>query len=258
MSKNLLLILFFFICLFIFSRFSSPIPFSVNSVQSNKADAFTVDGTGKRTGIPDTATISLGVTKTASTVLEAQNQTNTAANKIISDLKNLGIKEKDITTTNYSINPEYSYISTNVYPENSAAIMPIRPSSKITGYTVTENLYVKIRPIDKANKIVNSAAADGANLVGQVNFTLNDDEAKKLEQQAREDAVRDAKQKAEGLAKAAGISLGRIIDIRENNNFPRIEKSLNAISNSGGGQETSLMPGESTVSITVTLSYETR
>ena len=241
--KNALLIaLAIFLVFFLYVKFAGPIPFSVNSVQTTKTNLFTVDGTGKATGIPDTAVISIGVTKTASTIALAQNQTNTAVNKIIQDLKNLGIAEKDIKTTDYSINPNYDYTA----------------GQSVTGYTVTQTLEADITPIDVANKAIDVSTADGANLVNGVTFTFNDKTKKDLEDKAREEAVNMAKEKAASLAKATGIHLGKIVDVQESSdNQPRpILMEAQSIGNTKSAP-TQLSPGENSISIDITPSYET-
>jgi uncharacterized protein len=231
-----------FLVFFLYIKFVGPIPFSINSVQTTKTNLFTADGTGKATGIPDTAQLSIGVTKTAATVTDAQNQTNAAANKIIVDLKGLGVEEKNIKTTNYSINPNYDYS---------------KGGQNIAGYTVTQNLEVKITPIETTNKAIDAVTVDGANLVGGINFVFDEKTQKDLENQARTEAVKTAKEKAENLAKATGIRLGKIVDVQESNSYtPRpimMAKSLEA----NGAGDTQLQPGENSISITITLSYET-
>jgi len=229
-----------FIVFFLYTKFVGPIPFSVNSVQTTKTDLFTVDGIGEATAVPDTALISLGVTKTASTVLDAQNQTNNVANKLVSDLKKLGIADKDIKTTNYSVYPNYEYLN---------------GQQKINGYTVTQNLEARIKPIELANKAIDTATADGANMVGGVTFVLNDQAQKQLEEKARKQAIQNAKEKAQSIASAAGIKLGDIINVQENSNQPQPRPLMSAVA--GGGTEqksTTLTPGENTVTINITLS----
>ena len=204
MKRSLLTIFFIFLGLFLYTKLFGPIPFSVNSIQTTKTNLFSVTGVGKSTGIPDTAQITIGVTKTAITVLSSQNQTNTATNKIIEDLKRLGIEEKNIKTTNYNVNPNYDF--------NGG-------KQTITGYTVTQSLEVNITPIDIANKAVEAATLDGANLVGGITFTFNEKTKKDLEEKARIEAVKMAKEKAESLSNATGIKLGRIVDVQESNGF---------------------------------------
>lgn len=240
-KASLSTIIFIFLGLFLYTKFAGPIPFSVNSITTTKTNLFSVSGTGKATGIPDTAQLSLGITKTALIVKDAQNQTNTAANKIIEDLKRLGIPKKDIKTTNYSINPNYDFA---------------RGGQNITGYTVTQNLEIKVTPIDLVNKTIDAVTANGANLVGGVNFTFDEKTQKDLESKARTEAVKMAKEKAQSLSKATRIRLGKIVDVQESGNFePRpifMTQSLETKS-----ADTQLQPGENSIIINITLSYET-
>lgn len=237
-------ILFFFLSLLVYTRLAGPIPFSVNSVQTTKTDTFQVTGEGKATGIPNTAIISFGVTKQASTVADAQNQTNTAIEKIMDSLKNLGIETKNIKTTDYSVQPSYN-LGGNI--------------QSINGYSVTQTIEVKIQPLEKVNNTLDALTASGANIVGQVNFGFDDSTQQKLEDQARTEAVKVAKTKAESLARASGIHLGNIINVVESGaQIPR-PILMNAADKLGGGesQPTQLTPGENTISTSVTLSYQT-
>lgn len=238
--KTPLIIIFIFLGLFLYTKLFGPIPFSVNSITTTKTNLFSVSGTGKATGIPDTAQILIGVTKTASTVASAQDQTNTAANKIIEDLKKFGVPDKDIKTTNYSVNPNYDYS---------------RGGQNITGYTVTQTLEVNVTPIDIANKAIDTATKDGANLVGGVNFTFNDKTKKDLEKKARAEAVKMAKEKAESLARATGIKLERIVDVQESGNFEPRPIMMGALE--AKSSDTQLQAGENSITINITLSYET-
>lgn len=243
LKAPLLTIFFIFLLLFIYTKLAGPIPFSVNSIQTSKTNLFQVSGIGKATAVPDTALISLGVTKTANTVSDAQNQTNTAANKIINSLKNLGVEEKNIKTTNYSINPDYQYTN---------------GKQNITGYTATQNLEVKVKPIEKANQVIERSTADGANMIGNVSFVIEDNVRKDLENKARKEAVQDAKERAQSLADAAGIKLGRIIDVQENINQPYPVARGGVMMNAEKtDQSVNLTPGENTININISLFYET-
>lgn len=238
-------VFFVLIGIFLYTRLAGPIPFSVNSIQTTKANLFSVTGKGEATEVPDTALISLGVTKTAPSVLTAQEQVNSIASKLISDLKSLGIEKKNIKTTNYSVYPDYDYNSVR---------------QNIRGHTVTQNLEVKIKPIDKANKAIDAATADGANMIGSISFILNDAEKKRLENKARTEAIKEAKEKAESLSRLSGLRLGRIIDVQEGINFeprPIMGKLQMPGGEAPAEDQTQITPGESTISTTVTLSYET-
>ncbi len=236
-------IVVFFILLFVYTKFAGPIPFAVNNVNTNKADLFQTQGTGKAAAAPDQAIINLGITQTSSSVSDAQSKTNSTAEKIINGLKDLDIPEKNIKTTNYSINPNYSFSG---------------ESQRITGYFVTQSLEVRA-PIEKTNQAVDAATLNGANLVGNISFTLNGEKKTELENEARREAVVKAKQKAQGLAKASGIKLGKIINVTETSpDFPRpILLEADKAQGSAETQTTNITPGETSVEITVTLTFET-
>lgn len=248
MEKNirvdlLIAILIFFIGLFIFTRLAGPIPFTVNNINTNVKDVFQVQGSGSASAAPDTAVISLGVTTEAQTVAQAQEEANEAANKIIDSLKKQGIKEESIKTVNYSVSPNYSFSG---------------ESQRIIGYSVSQSFEVEA-PIDKASQTVDAATSAGANNIGNISFKLNDDKLADLKNKAREEAVKNAKSSASGLADASGIKLGKIINVSESygNNQP-IPVMLDAREAQGGELEnkTNITPGESNIEVTVTLSYQ--
>ena len=250
----LVTVIILFAALFLYTKLAGPFPFFINSVQTNKTDLFSADGEGTATAIPDTATIDLGITQTATTVIDAQNKTNQTANKIINNIKKLGISETNIKTTNYSVNPNYS---SGIEP-----MFIVRGGGQnITGYTVSQNLEIKVTPMDKINQVIDTATSGGANLVGGINFTFSDQLQKSLEDKATQEAVDNAKNKAQNLAGASGISLGKIVNVVESSNFPRpIMMGGGAAVNSTAEQTappTNVTPGQNTVTVDVVIYYET-
>ncbi len=216
-------------------RFLPSIP--ISSVVTQKQTDFTVTGTGKVTTIPDTAIISLGVQITKPTIKSAKDEANTIVNKTLETLKKLGIESKDIKTENYSIYPNYDWTN---------------GKNRITGYNVSQNLVVTVRDLDKINDVIDQTTALGLNTVGNINLTVNEDKLKELQQEARAEAVKEAKTKAESLSSAASMTLGRIINITESEPFlPRpfmmAEKT-----------DTNIQPGSTDITSTVVLTYETR
>ena len=240
-ASPLIWIVTFFVVLFIYNRFAGPVPFSVTSVSTQKSDTFNVSGEGKVSVPPDIVLINAGVTAQASTVKEAQNQLNASINRVSKALKQLGIEEKDIQTSNYNINPTYDYTS---------------GLQRITGYSANSNLAIKVREIDKVNSVIDAATENGANQVGGIIFEVDD--KTKAENEARELAVAEAKKKAENAAKIAGFKLGRIVNYSEGfGDFPR-PIPLRA---QGSEQEiavTSIEPGSNEITVIVILSYEIR
>jgi len=234
-------IIIFFLCLFAFTKFAGPIPLSISSVTTQKTDTFTVSGEGKVTMIPDIAVVNVGVTAQGASVSLVQQQLNKKMNAVIESVKRIGIDSKDIQTTNYNISPTYDYTNS---------------SQRVTGYQANANLTMKVRKIDNANAVIDVATGNGANEVGGVSFDVDD--KTKAENQAREQAVADAKSKAQTAAKAAGFHLGRVINYSEGGGAaPRpimMEKALSDSASSGS--PTQIEPGSSELTVIVSLSYE--
>jgi uncharacterized protein len=245
LKTALLTVAAIFVGLLVYTKVFGPIPFSVTSITTTKSNLFTVQGTGEATAVPDTALITLGVNKEAPTVEAAKDQVNQIINKITADVKGLGVEEKNIKTTNYTVNPNYDY-STGRQTAN--------------GYSVSATIEVKMNSIEKANQAVDVATKDGATQVGNVQFVLDDTKQKELQNQARKEAVSEAKENAKSLADAAGIRLGRIVDVQENGdaNAPQpLYKTAIAENATDSAPATELNPGENKVSVTISLSYET-
>ena len=232
----------FFTLLFTYTKLFGPIPFYVTSVNTTKSTTFDVTGEGKVSASPDIALVNVGVVARGDSAKSAQDELNKNINKVSEAIKKLGVEAKDIQTANYSISPAYDYNSTS--------------APKITGYNANTNLAIKVRKIDNANSVLDVSIANGANSIGGINFTIDD--KSKLENQAREKAVAEAKKKAEDAAKIAGFKLGRIINYSENNFRDPRPIPMMAVSEAkiGGGNPTQVEPGSSEITITVTLSFD--
>jgi uncharacterized protein len=209
----------------------------------DQQNVISVAGLGEVFAKPDIAEISLSVEKEAVLVIDAQKSATDAANKVVAFLKQSGIEDKDIKTTNYNIYPRYDYLKTG---------------QVLRGYVVSQTLDVKIRKIDDAGKILGGATLAGANQVGGINFTIDDMEAVKRE--ARQAAINDAKEKAKQLAKDLGVRMGKLINYSENGNgyiLPMYSDKTSVLG-MGGGVEApvpQIPSGENKVTINVTLTY---
>ena len=197
--------------------------------------------------VPDEAIINLGIEKSGSNLRATQEEVNKTLNSLTEGLGSLGVKKEDIKTTNYSIFPEYDYFQSG--------------SARITGYRVTTNLEVKIRQIDKAGDVLERSTAFGVNSVGGVQFSVNEERQKELLKEARKKAITQAKEKAQSLAAAAGITLGRVISISESQELFPIPLYGRALAPIGGGEpieKPQIEPGQTEIKTTVSLYYETR
>ena len=233
------------VILTLYFRFVGPIPFSVTQTTTEKKATFDVDGEGKVTAIPDTAEINLGIQVNKPTVEAAQKEANEKINKITDELKKLGIEEKFIKTINYSLYPEYDY----------------RAGQKIVGYNVNITLKIKVKDFDKINQVIDTATSLGANQIGNLSFTIDDEKLEELKMEARKQAIEKAKKKAKEIANAAGLKLGRIVNISEstpsNSYYPSPLLRKTDIGGIGEEQKTGIQPGESEITVSIILSYET-
>ncbi len=230
--------------IYLFTALFGPIPFSVKSTTTMTNDLFTVNGTGEETAVPDTAQFIVGVTQTAPTVEAAKERVNTTTNAIIEDLKAMGIAETDIKTQNVNTYPNQDFSRGNT----------------VTGYTVSQDLQVTAESVELANQALDSATENGANQISGVTFTINDEARRELEQKARKKAIEDAKAKAEEIAADAGLKLGRIVNIYvsdEQQPAPMFSRGSAMDSVALEAAPTDLQAGENTVTVNVTLSYET-
>lgn len=257
--KPIVVIIIIFLGFFLYTKITGPIPFFINSVSTTKADFFNVSGIGEATAVPDVGIVNVGITQTAATVNQAQSKTNEIASKVIADIKKLGIDEKNIKTTSYSVTPNYGQTAE---PQVQNMMYPLPPTTRanaIVNYTVTQNLQAEVKPIEKANKVIDTATANGANIIGQVSFSFSDNLKTQLENKARAEAIKKAKEKAQNLSNLSGIRLGKLVNVTESNEArPWPMTAMGSGKTTDQAQSpTNVTPGESTISITVTLSYET-
>ena len=157
-----------------------------------------VSGTAVVNVIPDRALIQLGVQSNGATPKKVEAANSSTINKIIQALKAHGIEEKDIVTDWYVIQPIYDDYD----------------SLYIKGYRIYNIVAITLRDIGKINKVIGAALNAGANQVVEVEFYLSD--LRKYRDQARELAMKAAKEKADDLASAAGAETGCVMNINEN------------------------------------------
>jgi uncharacterized protein len=222
---------------------------------------FSVSGEGKAAAVPDIATLSIGVlTEGGKNLTDLQKQNTEKVNKIISYLKEQGIDQKDIKTEYYNISPRYQNtpcpIILQTYPE---IIRPCPSSQEIIGYIISQNLSVKVRDLNKAGDILAGAVERGANTVYGPSFTINDPVG--LQNQAREQAIKQAREKAKSIAKAGGFRVGKLVSINEGFSGPIPFFGVEAKDVGGGPVSTpvpTIEPGSQEITINVTLIFEIR
>ncbi len=201
----------------------------------------TVSGEGRASAPPDMAVISIGVRSQGETAAAALRQNSAAMKATIDKLKKLGVADKDIQTSGLSVNPRYNYEKNRSQPE-------------IIGYEASNNVTVRLRDLDDAGAVIDEAVQSGANNLGGISFTFAD--PKPLYAEARKDAVKEAKAKADLLTDAAGVDLGQLITIRDEYVQAPSPRPMMARVEMAADQSVPIAAGESTVSANVTLIYE--
>ncbi len=217
------------------------------------ASAFTVTAEGKSVMVPDRAKFTFTViTQGGTDPVKLQKENTTKVNAIIKYLQEQGVDKKDIKTEGYYLNPQYSY---SVCRENTC------PPPKINGYEVRNTTSVKTKDLDKAGTLISGVTEKGANEVSSLELTVDDKTV--VENQAREEAMKKATDKARVMAKAGGFRLGRLLSIDEYSPGGVTPVYGYGI---GGGEKTissttpavDVQPGSQEYIVDVTLRYEIR
>ena len=225
----------------------------------NPSNTIQITGKGEVFAAPDIANISFSVTKEAKTVKDAQAQVSVLVDKTLIFLKDSNIAERDIKTEGYSSYPKYDYKYDNdVYC--GAYTCPPRPTNPvIIGYEVSQNISLKIRKIDDVGKILEGLGKIGMTNMQGPDFSIDNED--KIRDEARQKAIKDAKEKAETLARDLGIRLVRIVSFNESGDFPIYYAKAELMSADSGGAAApspELPIGENKIISNVTITYEIR
>lgn len=172
------------------------IPTSTASAEE-AVPTLTVNGIGSAQIAPDTAEITLGVVTEAKDAARAHADNAAQAARIQNAVKALGIAERDIQTTRYDFSPIYDV------KDNGRSV--------VTGYTVTNAVVIKVRSLANVGKVIDTALANGANRVDSLEFSASDPSAAK--NAALADAARDARSKADAVARALGVRIVRVLNV---------------------------------------------
>jgi uncharacterized protein YggE len=205
--------------------------------QTAPAAMISVTGEATVSVVPDLAQIEAGVTSEAKTAREAAAANNTAMGQVLLAVKGAGIADKDVQTAQLSLQPQSA-------PNRSGG------SPSIAGYRVSNRVTIRLRDITILAKLIDTLVGAGANELGGINFMVSG--ASKLLDEAREQAIADARRKAEIYAKAAGVTLGAPLNIAEEGSPAPIQfrKMAGALAAS-----TPVAQGEETLQVTVNVSW---
>jgi uncharacterized protein len=198
-----------------------------------------VTGRGETKITPDRATIQISVQSRDATAAAAAADNAKKQTAVIASIKALGIKDEQISTSNYSIVPEQKYTPNNP---------PV-----VTGYTVTNTVVVDVRNITMVGAVIDAAVSHGSNLISGLSFyASNTDAARRT---AIASAVEAARSDADAAAKAAHGSLGELIEMDVGGGFAPPPRPIMMARMGVGGvaqDATPISPGEETLTVEIT------
>ena len=226
--------------------------------------SLSAEGRSRRT--PDLASFNVGVVTTGTTAAEALAQNSRRMDSVISALKGAGIGERDIQTSAVSLQPRYSY------PDRDAQILaqrtgqpyvPTNEPPRIIGYEARNTVQVRVRRLGEMGKIIDTLTRVGANEINGPSFSL--DQPKAAEDEARQEAIRIARERAELYARASGMRVARILSISEGAGYYPVQQSIVVTGASyapppppppAPERDAPVAPGELTVGANVSMQFE--
>lgn len=214
---------------------------SVAPAQDAAANAprIVTTGTGEAHVTPDRATLMLGVQSRAATAAAAGADNARRQRAVLDTLRALGLTPTELSTLNYNVSPEMQY------PQNGG-------TPRVTGYVVTNTVRADIRRIDDVGRLIDAALAKGANEVSSLQFYSS--KADSARRAALSAAVANARSDAEALARAAGGSLGPVVEISSES--APIRPFAEAMTMAKAARvPTPIEPGEQTVTATVSARF---
>jgi len=207
----------------------------------------TITGEGRVDATPDVGQVNVTIVTENVNSETAQNENVEQFNKVVASLKQLGIEEKDLKTTSYTVYPVYDYTD---------------GTRTQRGFEVNQSLQVKIRNLDTSGDVIRVASANGVNQVSGLSFVV--DEPEQYKEEARRLALENAKQKAQELSDVLGVNLGKIISFSESssgdyNPTPVFRESAAMNDTFGtGGATPQFQEGSEEIVIYATIVYEVK
>ena len=198
-----------------------------------------VSATGAATRVPDIAVVSAGVVTRAQTATGALEQNGARMERVRQALKRAGIADRDIQTSNISLNPEYRYVE-NQPPQ-------------LVGYTASNQLNVRFRDIRNTGKILDALVAEGANQINGPSLTI--DKPEEALDEARTKALAAGRARAELYARSLGMRVVKLISVSESGGYAVPPRPVMMMER-GQAAGTAIDPGEQKLEVTLAMSFE--
>jgi uncharacterized protein len=227
---------------FIASIFAATLLAAPALAQTERPAMISVTGEATLSVAPDQAEIEAGVTSDGKTARAASDANNTTMGQLLLALKAANIDAKDIQTSRLSLQPQYS--------NHSGASANSGPPT-VVGYRASNRVIVRLRDVLKVATTIDMLVGAGATDIGGINFMVS--QASKLLDDARAQAMADARRKAEIYAKAAGVTLGASLSISEGNASVPMFRGKMAMAPMAAAAP--VAQGEETLSVAVNVSW---
>ena len=212
----------------------APVPIAAD------ATVLSISASAQASATPDVALISAGgVTQHADSNTALRNNAE-QMQRVMSALKAAAIAERDIQTSGISLSPQY------LYAENQPP--------QIQGYQASNTLNIKVRNLARLGQVLDALAAQGANQINGPSFAI--DQPEPLYQQARLDALRQARTQADTYASALGLKVRRVISLSEGNHNPAPMPVMAMRSAAKAEMDTPIAAGQSSVQVQLDVVYE--
>ena len=207
--------------------------------------SITLSATGAIKTAPDKVDISTGVTSEAKSAREALDKNTAAMAEAIEALKADGIDPKDIQTVNFSVGPIYEQRPYDRQPDGKAPL--------VVGYRVTNQVRITLHDTKKLGALLDKLVSLGANQIDSIEFGVQEPET--LKDEARKLALKNVTENAKLYAEAAGVTLGPILSISEEESSfqPRYAPS---VARMDAAKEVPIEAGTATVEVRVSVSWE--
>jgi uncharacterized protein YggE len=229
------------------SLIATAVPITAAQAQQASAITQTITGTrldisaiGEVSRVPDVAIISAGVQSRSTTASAALQDTADRMQRVIAALKRAGVADRDIQTSNVSLNPEYRY------PDNQAP--------QLVGYTANNSVSVRFRDIRNSGKILDALVAQGANQINGPSLTVDKPQAALDE--ARAQAIATGRARAELYARSLGLRVVRIVSLTESGGDYGSPPPMAPMMMRGEMAQTKIEPGEQKLQVTLSMVFE--
>jgi len=216
--------------------------FAISQSRGMEKNTLQVSGKGQITAIPDVANIIIAVETTKKTASDAVKENAEKMNMVMSEIKSKIGKDDKLSTSGYSLSPIYSY-------DDKIG------RSSLTGYTVSNSILIRIKNLKEVGNLIDSATQVGANRIDSLSFDT--DKRDEYRKQALVKAVQDARETADIVSNAAGVSIVKILQISPSYDTPiPIYKDFAVAREAAAPAPTQIEPGELVINATVNIVFE--